>query len=174
MKLFAHPGLDTPQPADLNRALETAATVSRNEWKYNSTLTFDLDPHLPFVSCNINELNQAFLNLIVNAAHANTEKYQAVKNQGEIIVRSRLKDAWVEVEISDTGCGMSDSVLARLYDPFFTTKEVGHGTGQGLSLCYSIVVEKHKGSIDFVSSIGEGTVCTIKIPVNREEGHNDH
>jgi len=144
MKEFSHPGSGTKEPADLNRALESTATVARNEWKYAADLEFDLAADLPAVSCLVGDLNQAFLNIIVNAAHAISE----VKDESEkglIRVSTARLDDWVEVRIADNGGGIPREIRENIFDPFFTTKEVGRGTGQGLAIARSVVVDSTAG-----------------------------
>ncbi|SMF04132.1 PAS domain S-box protein [Desulfovibrio gilichinskyi] len=164
MKRFSHPGMDSKQMADINLALDNTATVCRSEWKYNSDIIFDLGPDLPLIPCFINDLNQAFLNILVNAAHAITSKVKGSDEKGTITIRTRFARPWIIIEIEDTGEGIPDEIMPKIFDPFFTTKEVGLGTGQGLTLCYSIITEKHGGTIEFSSEIGIGTKCTIKLP----------
>ena len=77
------------------------------------------------------------------------------------------------IEVEDTGCGIPDAVRNRIFDPFFTTKDVGKGTGQGLAICYNVVVNKHHGTIDVLTSVGEGTVFRVALPRNGA-GRNDY
>lgn len=165
MKQFSHPGIDLVKHADINAALENTVTVCRNEWKYHSKVVFELSPDIPLLSCYINDLNQAFLNIIVNAAHAITNKVANTGELGVITVRTWLEEPWIAIEIEDTGTGIPADILPKIFDPFFTTKDVGVGTGQGLSLCYAIIVDKHGGTIDFTSEPGVGTRCSIRLPL---------
>lgn len=121
----------------------------------------------------LNDLSQVFLNIIVNSAHSNTSKYSALNSMGTITIRTYSNKKEVIIEIEDDGEGIPEDLLPKIFDPFFTTKEVGQGTGQGLTLCYSIVTEKHQGSIDFSSKLGEGTKCTIKLPLKNIEECNE-
>ena len=164
MKRFSHPGTDSKQMADINLALDNTVTVCKNEWKYNSDVVFDLQDDLPQIPCFINDLSQAFLNIVVNAAHSITSKMQGSSEKGKITIRTSFVYPWIIIEIEDTGEGIPDEILPRIFDPFFTTKEVGLGTGQGLTLCYSIITEKHGGTIEFSSELGIGAKCTIKLP----------
>jgi len=161
MKEFSHPGSEETQEIDLNKALDSTLTVSKNEWKYCSKLETDFDPNLPPVPCMPGELNQAFLNLIVNAGHAITDSGE----EGRLRVSTRLEDDNVVVRIADTGCGIPEQARNRIFDPFFTTKAVGRGTGQGLAVVHSVVVEKHGGEISFESEVGKGTTFIIKLPL---------
>lgn len=167
MREFAHPGTREKTPMDLNRALENTVTVARNEWKYNADLEMDLDPDLPMVSCLPNEINQVFLNVLVNASQAIHEKTPERDGaKGRITISTRRRDDAAEVRIADTGAGIPEDVQARIFDPFFTTKEVGRGTGQGLAIAYAVVVEKHQGEICFETRQGEGTTFIIRLPID--------
>jgi two-component system NtrC family sensor kinase len=141
--------------------MDSTLNVVWNELKYKATVRKEYG-ELPEVQCYPQQLNQVFMNLLVNAA-------QAIKTKGEITIRTRLVDGDVEISIGDTGGGIPPEHLARIFDPFFTTKEVGKGTGLGLNVAYNIV-KKHHGAIDVTSKVGEGTTFTIRLPVNQEEG----
>jgi signal transduction histidine kinase len=150
------------QDADLNAGLDSTLNVVMNEVKYKAEVRKDYGV-LPPVRCIAAQLNQVFMNLIVNAAHAIAER-------GTITLVTRaVDDDWVCVEISDTGSGMSEEVKRRIFEPFFTTKPVGQGTGLGLSLSFSIV-QKHGGRIEVDSEIGVGTRFKVWIPVQPPQG----
>jgi signal transduction histidine kinase len=167
MKEFSRPSNATKVAADLNRAIESTITVSRNEWKYVADLTTDLAPNLPPIVCLGDEINQVVLNLIVNAAHAIAEKNAGSPDvKGTIRISTVLRGDMVEIRVEDSGGGIPESIRNRVFDPFFTTKPVGKGTGQGLAICRSIVVGKHQGTIDFQSQMGVGTTFVVRIPVN--------
>lgn len=163
MREFAHPHGPEQSPADLNRALETTLTVAHSEYKYIAALQTQFG-ELPEVTCNIGELNQVFLNLVVNAAHAIE---QAGKNPttGRILVSTAASGEHVTIVFADNGCGIPDDSVDKIFEPFFTTKGVGKGTGQGLAIARSIVVEKHGGSIDVQTAVGSGTRFIIRLPV---------
>jgi PAS domain S-box-containing protein len=163
MKEFAHPDTNEQSPADLNHAIGTTLLVASNEHKYFAKIHTEF-AELPAVVCNIGELNQVFLNLIVNAAHAIHDAGSDV-NTGEIKISTAVDGDAVIIRISDNGCGIPPENLAKLYDPFFTTKEVGRGTGQGLAITHSIVVDKHGGHIGVSSSVGTGTEFTLRLPI---------
>ena len=166
MKEFSHPGGNTKKSIDLNHAIETTLTISKNEWKYVANLELDLEPELPSVLCLPGDLNQAILNIIVNAAHAIEAKVgHSPREKGTITVRTRKDADNVFIQIQDTGIGIPAEIHNRIFDPFFTTKEVGRGTGQGLSITYSIVIERHGGTLSFDTEMGEGTTFTISIPI---------
>lgn len=170
MKHFSHPGNDAMRSTRINESLQSTMTVARNEWKYVATIDLDLDPDLPEVRCNPGELNQAFLNLLVNAVHAIQERQRQAQEAdlGTIGIRTRFIDGSVEVAISDTGCGIAKAIRGRVYDPFFTTKEVGKGTGQGLAMVHNVIVNRHKGSIRFESEEGRGTTFFIRLAAERK------
>jgi PAS domain S-box-containing protein len=165
MKEFAHPDTGEHISADLNRALATTITVACNEYKYAATVSTDF-AELPFVTCNIGELNQVFLNLIVNAAHAIQDAGRDVAT-GRIGVSTSVRGEFVDVTVSDNGCGIPKENLDKLFDPFFTTKEVGRGTGQGLAIARSIVVDKHGGSMNVYTEADIGTRFVVTLPLNR-------
>jgi two-component system NtrC family sensor kinase len=112
--------------------------------------------NLPPVNCYAGQLNQVWMNLLVNAA-------QAIEDRGEVCIKTRFDSHAVHVAISDTGCGITEEHLDKIFDPFFTTKPVGEGTGLGLSITYGII-ERHGGSITVESSKYAGTTFTITIP----------
>lgn len=163
MKGFSHPGSDSFQDVNLNTALESTLIVSRSEWKYCAELATAYCPDLPLVKCLPGELNQVFLNLIVNAAHAMQDS-QKTGNKGTLTVRTGFDDKHVFVEIGDTGTGIPKAIREKVFDPFFTTKGVGKGTGQGLAISYSIVVDLHHGSISFETTEGAGTTFCVTLP----------
>ena len=159
LKDFAHPGEDKAQTADINKGIESTLSIVWNELKYIATVTKEYG-ELPLVECYPQQLNQVFMNILVNAA-------QAMKDQGEIRVSTHASNGFVEIKISDTGAGISDENLSKIFDPFFTTKEVGKGTGLGLNVAYNIV-KKHKGDLKVESELGKGTTFIIRIPVGGE------
>lgn len=171
MKDFSHPGGETMQAVDLNRALESTLTVCRNEWKYVADAVTDFDPELPLVTCLPGECNQVFLNLIINAAHAISDQLaRTAAEKGTIRVSTRRQGRWAEIHISDTGTGIPEEYHRKIFDPFFTTKEVGRGTGQGLAIARSVITQKHKGTIDLESEVGRGTTFIVRLPIAEESG----
>lgn len=166
MKAFSHPGPAEPTPVDIRECIRNTVTVARNRWKYVATLELDLAADLPLVSCVPGELNQVILNLVVNAADAIAEVHRGVEGGlGRIDIRARRVEGGVAIEVSDTGCGIPEDARSRIFEPFFTTKEVGRGSGQGLSLCHSIVVTKHRGRLSFETGSNRGTTFTVFLPV---------
>jgi two-component system NtrC family sensor kinase len=142
--------------ADINACLESTINIVWNEIKYKATLNKELG-EIPQTKCYPQQLNQVFINLLVNAAHA-------IEKQGEITVRTWHEAGFINISVSDTGCGIPVAHLTKIFEPFFTTKEVGKGTGLGLSISYDIV-KKHGGEIQVCSEVGQGTTFAVKIPV---------
>ena len=164
MRRFSHLSGE-PKEANLNECIESTLTVSKGEWKYLADIRFEADEQLPKLLCFPGELNQAFLNLIVNAVHAIEEKLgENPEQKGEIAIRTFFDERSIGVEISDTGAGIPEDMKSRVFDQFVTTKDVGKGTGQGLAICWSIVVDKHGGKIDMKSQQGVGTTFTVTLP----------
>ena len=163
IKEFAHPDTHEQTAADINRAVETTLTVTRNEYKYCATVDAQLG-ELPEVICNIGELNQVLVNLIVNASHAIQASGKDAA-AGRITITTAADGDAVLIRVADNGCGIPEANLERIFDPFFTTKEVGKGTGQGLSIARSIIVERHGGRIDVTSEVGAGTEFTMHLPI---------
>ncbi len=167
MKEFAHPGTEMKQQADLNRAIESTLIVTRSQWKGVADVIKDLDPRLPAVPCCLNEINQAILNLIVNAADAITEAAAAGRSRkGTIWVATRQVQDSVEIQIKDDGTGIPELIQSRIFDPFFTTKPAGQGTGQGLAIVHDVIVNRHGGSVSFASTPGHGSTFIIRLPVH--------
>ena len=164
MKAFAHPDRGEKEPADLNRALRNTLTVATNELKYVATVETEFGD-IPAVPCFLSDLNQVFLNLLVNAAHAIGDVVGKTGQRGVIRVRTCCEQDHVVVAISDTGTGIPAAVQSKIFEPFFTTKEVGKGTGQGLALARSVIVEEHGGTLTFTTDTGKGTTFFIHIPL---------
>lgn len=157
LKEFSHVDEATRKLADLNRCLQSTLKIVWNELKYKAEVVEEYGS-LPEVNCFPQELNQVFLNLLVNAGHA-------IKERGRITIRTFVRGDEVVVEIGDTGCGIPPDNMPRIFDPFFTTKGVGKGTGLGLSISYGIV-QKHQGSIEVESEVGTGTTFRVVLPVD--------
>jgi signal transduction histidine kinase len=170
MKEFSHPDKGEKAPADINRALQTTLTIARNELKYVADVVTDFDESLPSVHCNLGGMNQVFLNILVNAAHAIADAVgDGSGGKGTITVSTRREDDSVVIAISDTGTGIPPQARDRVFDPFFTSKAVGRGTGQGLTIARAEVVDKHGGSITFDTEVGKGTTFYIRLPFHAPE-----
>jgi two-component system, NtrC family, sensor kinase len=126
---------------------------------------------LPLVTCYASQLNDVFMNILTNAIDALEEQpsRRVITITTSLIVKETAisQGEFVAIRIADNGIGMSATVLKKIFDPFFTTKPVGSGTGLGLAICYEIVVKKHKGYINCISVLGEGTEFIVEIPVKQ-------
>ncbi len=164
MRDFAHPPTVQKAPLDVLTALQDTLIVAANAYKYVADVERDLE-ELPAVVGNAGEINQVFLNLVVNASHAIESAVGDSGERGTITVGARSEGEYVHIWIGDTGCGIPAAIAARVFDPFFTTKEVGRGTGQGLAIARTMVVERHGGSLTFETEAGKGTTFHIRLPV---------
>lgn len=165
MKEFSHPGSEESELFNINQNIQSTVTVARNEWKYVSRVEMDFGFKLPAVRGYPGEFNQTILNMIVNSAHAiETKQAKHPDWKGKIKLKTYSENKNVVIEISDNGNGIPSDVVDRIFDPFFTTKSVGKGTGQGLAIAHSSIVDKHHGTIQVESAIGEGTKFTITLP----------
>ncbi|NDH17075.1 MAG: hypothetical protein EBY48_08385, partial [Opitutae bacterium] len=170
MKNFAYRDAESAKRNnDLNQAIRSTVVVATNEWKYHAEMDLRLQEDLPLIPCNIGEINQVVLNLIVNGAHAIRDRL-ADGQKGNIVVSTRhYPDAGcVIIAIADNGGGIPQKVQARIFEPFFTTKEVGVGTGQGLAIAHNVIVKSHNGQIWFDSKEGIGTTFYIKLPMEQQ------
>ncbi len=158
LKAFSHVSDSEIQWANVESGLESTLNVVWNELKYKAEVIKDYG-NIPEIECIPSQLNQVFMNLLVNAA-------QAIPERGEITVRTRRVDDRVCIEISDTGTGIPQELMNRIFDPFFTTKPVGTGTGLGLSIAHGII-RKHKGRIDVRSEPGKGTSFQVYLPIRQ-------
>ncbi|GAB1639872.1 ATP-binding protein [Krasilnikovia sp. MM14-A1259] len=170
MKAFGHPGMEVKARSDLNEAIRNTLVVAANEIKYVADVEVDYGD-LPLVYCHLGDINQVVLNLVVNAAHAITA---AQRGRGTIRVRTRLDGGYAVIEVADTGTGVAPEIADKIFDHFFTTKDVGVGTGQGLALVRTLVTDRHGGTIDFTSEVGEGTVFTVRLPVAGNDDPSEH
>ncbi len=169
MKEFTHPCQKEKTAVDINKALQNTILISKNEWKYVADVETHLSDNLPVVPGFLGELNQVFLNIIVNAAHA-IKEVVGENGKGRITIKTYAQNGSVIVEISDTGCGIKEEHLNKIFDPFFTTKEVGKGTGQGLTLAFNVITQKHGGRLWCNSTVNKGTTFFIKLPIHSKGG----
>ena len=156
LKDFAHVDQSGYQRADLNAAMESTLNVVWSELKYKAEVLRELGD-IPEIDCVPAQINQVFMNLLVNAA-------QAIETTGRITVRSGFENEHVWFEVADTGKGMPEEVKKRIFEPFYTTKPVGKSTGLGLSISYDIIVKKHGGRIDVASEPEHGTCFRLWLP----------
>lgn len=171
MKEFAHPDQGECIAVDLNHALSSTLIVARNELKYVADVHADLGA-LPPVVCQPGAINQVFLNLLVNAAHAIADKPDRDGERGLINIKTAQQGDQALVAISDTGGGIPDAIRSKIFEQFFTTKGVGRGTGQGLPLARR-VVEQHGGSLTFETEVGRGTTFYVRLPINGPAGGSE-
>jgi len=136
--------------------------VAHNEIKYVAEVSVELGD-IPLVECVAGEINQVLLNLVINAAQA--IQGQQRNEMGHIFIGTRLEADRVHCVIQDDGPGIPAGIQHRIYDPFYTTKDVGKGTGLGLNIAYDIIVNKHRGEIHLDSAVGRGTTFDIVLPV---------
>jgi len=158
LKDFSHPEEAEWQFADIEKGIDSTLNIVNNELKYKAEVIKEY-ANIPEIECMPSELNQVFMNLLVNAAHA-------IESKGVITIRTGVDDRCVWVEIEDNGSGIPDSVRDRIFEPFFTTKELGKGTGLGLAISYKII-KNHAGKLDVTSTVGKGTKFRISIPIKR-------
>ncbi len=156
LKTFAHIDEQKYKMADINSGLDSTIKIIWNELKYKLELKKEYGD-IPMIKCNQGELNQVFMNILVNASHA-------IKEYGEIAIKTWHENSDIYISISDTGSGIPKETLKRIFDPFFTTKDVGTGTGLGLKIAFDII-KKHNGEINVDSEVGKGTTFTIRIPI---------
>ena len=158
LKDFSHVDESEWQHANLEQGMDSTLNVVSNEIKYKAKVIKEYSG-IPEVYCMSSQINQVFMNLLMNAA-------QAIEKEGTITIRTGTSgdDVWVEVE--DTGKGIEPEHINRIFDPFFTTKPVGKGTGLGLSLSYGIV-RKHHGRIEVNSQIGKGSLFKVWLPLHQ-------
>ncbi|MGD8384666.1 MAG: ATP-binding protein, partial [Lysobacterales bacterium] len=163
--------------SDVNALVrQTTELIRQSAQASDIEIELDLDEELPTIWIDEDLISQVVMNLLVNAQHA-------IEGTGRITVRTRVKNRpgkspgsahevpMVEITVSDTGCGIAQEDLPRIFDPFFTTKGVGKGTGLGLSVSHGSV-EAHGGEIEVESTLGEGTVFRVYLPVDITEDNN--
>jgi signal transduction histidine kinase len=166
MKCYSHPGSAEAVLVDVNKLLADTMIVAGHELRTAGEVVSDFG-EIPSILGYPGDLNQAFLNLMVNAAHAVADR--PPDGNGElrrIAVSTRLEAGQVVVRIADTGCGMTPEVKARLFEPFFTTKPIGKGTGQGLTVVRAAIVQKHNGTVECETAVGVGTTFTLHLPLS--------
>jgi|GEM_PF-1265585 len=170
MMQFSQPGSGRRCRHDLNAAVQDTINVTRSAWTSCARVVTDLDDSLPNILCDPSEINQVILNLLMNATHAMADRYgEQCDERGVITISTRHAGDAAELTVEDTGIGIPDEIMDKIFDPFFTTKSVGRGTGQGLSIVHTAVVERHSGSIDIISTPGEGTQVRILLPFSQEK-----
>jgi len=157
LKNFSYMDKGELQLADINQGIESTLNIIQNELKYRAEVIKEYGS-IPKIECFPQQLNQVFMNLLVNAA-------QAIETKGAIRIKTYQRNKEVVVEISDNGVGILDENLKHIFEPFFTTKEVGKGTGLGLSVVYGII-QNHKGKIEVESEVNKGSTFRVILPLN--------
>jgi signal transduction histidine kinase len=166
LKHFSRADTNEWEQADINEGIESTLKVVAHELKYIAEVEKQLDD-IPPVQCLPMQINQVLMNLLVNAGQAIGDE----SKDGKIAISTKQIDNQIEIKISDNGKGIKESDLNKIFDPFYTTKPVGEGTGLGLSLSYSII-QKHKGDISAASEIGKGTTFNIRLPIKQNQDIN--
>lgn len=161
LKGFSRPDEANCCAVDIHAGLDSTLTLLEHEYKHRIEIVRDYDLAIPKVICYASQLNQVFMNILLNAI-------QSIQGDGVIRIKTRAKGGRLHVVIKDNGVGIAQEVIDRVFDPFFSTKEVGEGTGLGLSISYGIV-KKHGGDIVVRSKVGEGTEFEIVIPMPEED-----
>ena len=157
LKTFSHSGENALSPISLYACIENALKVTANALKYKYKVINELPESLPEIMGDLGQLQQVFVNLLINASHA-------MPDGGTIRLYYIKDEAGVTVCVEDNGAGMDEETKKRLFTPFYTTKPVGVGTGLGLSVSYAIL-EAHNASISVQSEIGQGTTFFLSFPL---------
>ncbi len=171
LRSFAHKGAqDGFSSFDINESIEDTLIIARNETKFVTEVRTILGK-VPLITANVDRINQIILNLIINATHAIKDKGQ--NYFGNLLIETYEEKPYVVFKITDDGIGIPEENMSHIFNPFFTTKPQGVGTGLGLHIVYDIVVTQHSGKIDVESKVGEGTTFTIKLPIVQEVKEQD-
>ena len=167
MKEFSHPGGADKLAIDLNRSIENTLTVARSAYRDVADVVTDFDRNIPAVPVLVAEFNQVILNIGVNAAQAIKDVVgpKGEQGRGVIVIQTRGIGDQAEIRIRDTGPGIPEAIQSRVFDPFFTTREVGTGTGQGLAIAHAVITRKHSGQLTFETAPGRGTTFVIRLPL---------
>ncbi|MFH2091958.1 MAG: response regulator [Pseudomonadota bacterium] len=155
LKYFAQPGKEINRFVDINTCLKASLKVVQGELFEKAVVVTDFGD-IPAVEGVPEKLNQAFMNIMLNAA-------QAIEEKGQIRIQTQKQGEQVHISISDTGCGIEKEDLSKIFDPFYTTRQIGSGTGLGMHVAYH-VIKDHHGRIQVDSSVGQGTTFTITLP----------
>lgn len=171
---FAQPSRSEKIPYDLNKAVRNVLMISRNTWKYVARIDTQFNEYLPLIDAFPSEVNQALLNILVNATQAISDKQKvSTLHEGIITIKTMTEDNQVVVHISDNGVGIAPEIRDRIFDPFFSTRPHGQGAGQGLALAYNSIVEMHQGCIEVATEVGEGTTFSIMLPMYQDADSSD-
>jgi signal transduction histidine kinase len=155
--------------ADIHKILDSIITVTHNASKEVASFKRCYDSSLSKILCNVDELRQVFLNLIINSIQAIESSQKQRTDLGEIVITTESEDEFVSISIADSGDGVPEEISDRIFDPFFTTKDVGEGSGQGLNICYEIIVNKYGGAIETRNVPDSGAIFTVRLPVKKKK-----
>ncbi len=170
---FTHLGSSHKTAADVAECLRSTVNLVRTKYLDIAKFVTLFEP-TPELLCYPTQLNQVFMNLIINACDAIRDKQrrpdceQTSKTLGEIVIACGVAEQMIEISVKDNGCGMDEETQNRLFEPFYTTKDVGEGTGLGMSISFGIVKE-HGGTIDIESVAGQGSTIFVRLPVTDED-----
>lgn len=156
LKKISYKGSDEFTPCNINECITDCIQAVKSQFKYAMEISFDLNA-CPDILGQSSDLNQVFINLLINA-------YHACEKDGHLDIKSYHDTEFVYVTVKDNGKGIATESLNKIFDPFYTTKDIGEGTGLGLSISHGII-EKHKGNIKVESAVNKGTCFTITFPV---------
>jgi len=175
LRIFSRADSDQKQLFNLHEGIDSTVLILRHRLKANETRPeiqiITNYRNIPAINCFSGQLNQVFMNLLANAIDALDESNHGrsyddiTANPNRITITTSLEDRYVKIAIANNGKGMPEEVKAKIFDYLFTTKDVGKGTGLGLAIARQIVVEKHEGTLEVVSTLGQGTEFTIQIPL---------
>ena len=158
---FAHQSEPEMKPSDVNRIVnEVLSLVERQAVFHNIKIIKKLSINLPFVMVDETQIQQVFMNIVLNAA-------EAMEGQGELIIETSSDGKFINAKFTDTGCGIPEQNIKKLFEPFFSTKTKGHGIGLGLAISYGII-KKHNGRINIDSEVGKGSTFTIQLPIQKK------
>ena len=158
LKDFARLDRQSSEQVDIHDCIKNALTIASNHIRENGVTVIKEYADLPPISCIPSKLNQLFLNIITNACQAMSD------SNGTLSIRTENSHDKITISFTDTGIGMDEETRQKMFDPFFTSKEIGEGTGLGLSIAYKII-EAHKGTIEVETELGIGTTIKIELPI---------
>lgn len=161
LNTFARPHQGQFLPTDIHKEIEMVITLLHYDLRNHIEVVMDFSPNLPLVSCLRDQMNQVYMNILRNAI-------QAISDKGTIWIKTARDGDMITISFRDSGCGIPDSAKAQIFDPFFSTKEVGEGTGLGLSISYGII-RNHHGEIKVDSTVGQGSTFTLRLPIATKE-----
>ena len=174
LRNFSHIDQSELKSIDIHQGIEDTLLILGHRIKPQKNSDFPriqivkLYGDLPLVNCYAGQLNQVFVNILVNAIDAIEESASSDRQPCISIQTQVIDDNYVEIAIADNGCGIPEAIQQQIFNPFFTTKPVGKGTGMGMAISYQIITEKHKGRLSCTSSVGKGTEFIIQIPINMQ------